>query len=223
MSCTTIIDKERVNQAHMANGVTLIDPANTYIGAEVTIGTGTVIYPGCFIDGATKIGENCFLGPNCRLTDTTLANGVTAEFSVIVESEIGEKTTVGPFAYVRPNSKIGTNCRIGDFVEIKNAVIGNGSKVSHLTYVGDADVGNDVNFGCGTVTVNYDGTRKARTTVEDGAFIGCNTNLIAPVTVKAGAYTAAGSTITTDVPEDALAVARTRQENKLGWRRKKRG
>ena len=134
-----------------------------------------------------------------------------------MDSNIGDNSTVGPYAYIRPNSVIGKNVKIGDFVEVKNSVIDEGTKVSHLTYIGDSDVGKNINFGCGTVTVNYDGKNKFRTTIEDDAFIGCNTNLIAPVTVKKGSYIAAGSTITKEVPEDALAVARARQQNILGW------
>ena len=212
--------KERINKFHMDNGVTIIDPENTYIGADVKIGMDTVIYPGCVIEGNTVIGEDCNVGPSCRLTDMVLADNVTIQFTTAMESSIGSGTKVGPYAYIRPNCKIGENIKLGDFVEVKNSVIGNGTKVSHLTYIGDADVGERINFGCGTVIVNYDGKKKHRTTIENDVFIGCNANLVAPVTLKEGSYVAAGSTVTKDVPEKNLAVARSRQVNIEGWTKK---
>ena len=142
--------------------------------------------------------------------------------SQLNESTVADRTKVGPFAYVRPHCHVGADVKVGDFVELKNSTIGDGTKISHLTYVGDTDAGAHINFGCGTVTVNYDGKKKFRTTIGDGAFIGCNTNLVAPVTVGEGAYTAAGSTVTEDVPPDALAIARARQENKEDWARRRR-
>ncbi len=214
------IMQKRINEKHMLNGVTIIDPTDTYIADDVEIGMDTIIYPGCVLEGKTVIGEDCKVGPNTRLTDMTLAPNVTIQYTVAMESEIGSGTKVGPFAYIRPNSKIGENIKIGDFVEVKNSVIGNGTKVSHLTYIGDSDVGERINFGCGTVTVNYDGHKKFRTTIEDDVFIGCNANLVAPVTLKKGSYVAAGSTITKDVPEKSLAVARNRQTNIEGWTKK---
>ena len=214
------IMQKRINEKHMLNGVTIIDPTDTYIADDVEIGMDTIIYPGCVLEGKTVIGEDCKVGPNTRLTDMTLAPDVTIQYTVAMESEIGSGTKVGPFAYIRPNSKIGENIKIGDFVEVKNSVIGNGTKVSHLTYIGDSDVGERINFGCGTVTVNYDGHKKFRTTIEDDVFIGCNANLVAPVTLKKGSYVAAGSTITKDVPEKSLAVARNRQTNIEGWTKK---
>jgi bifunctional UDP-N-acetylglucosamine pyrophosphorylase/glucosamine-1-phosphate N-acetyltransferase len=212
--------KERINRFHMENGVTIVDPANTYIGADVKIGMDTVIYPGCVIEGNTVIGEDCKVGPSCRLTDMVLSDNVTIQFTTAMESSIGSGTKVGPYAYIRPNCKIGENIKLGDFVEVKNSVIGNGTKVSHLTYIGDADVGERINFGCGTVIVNYDGKKKYRTTIENDVFIGCNANLVAPVTLKEGSYVAAGSTVTKDVPEKNLAVARSRQVNIEGWTKK---
>ncbi len=212
--------KDRINRFHMENGVTIIDPANTYIGADVKIGMDTVIYPGCVIEGNTVIGEECKVGPSCRLTDMVLSDNVTIQFTTAMESSIGSGTKVGPYAYIRPNCKIGENIKLGDFVEVKNSVIGNGTKVSHLTYIGDADVGERINFGCGTVIVNYDGKKKYRTTIENDVFIGCNANLVAPVTLKEGSYVAAGSTVTKDVPEKNLAVARSRQVNIEGWTKK---
>ncbi len=211
-----ILNRKNIEKI-MNGGVTVIDPENTYIDADVEVGRDTVIYPGCFLEGATKIGEDCIIGPETTLRNSIVGNATTVERSVLTDSAVGDNTNVGPFAYLRPNSSVGNNVKIGDFVEIKNSRIDNGTKVSHLTYVGDSDVGKRVNFGCGTVTVNYDGINKHRTTIGDDAFIGCNTNLVAPVTVCDGAYTAAGSTITDEVPENALAIARSRQTNKENW------
>ena len=172
--------RKRINAKHMDNGVTLIDPNNTYIGADVVIGKDTIIYPGNVLEGTTVIGERCTLYPNSRISNTIIKNDVDIQSSVILDSNIGENTTVGPFAYIRPDSVIGSHVRIGDFVEIKKSVIGNNTKVSHLTYVGDAEVGENCNFGCGTVTVNYDGKNKNKTIIGNNSFIGCNTNLISP-------------------------------------------
>lgn len=218
------IQNSRLVKAAMLSGVTMIDPDTVHLGADVVIGQDTVLYPSVILEGKTVIGSHCHIGPNTRLTDCEVGEGTEVANSVGVESRIGCNTHVGPFAYLRPNSSVGSNVKIGDFVEIKNANIGDGTKVAHLTYVGDADVGERVNFGCGTVVVNYDGTNKHRTTIGDDAFIGCNTNLVSPVTVHRGAYTAAGSTITDEVPEGALAIARSRQTVKEHWaedRRKK--
>lgn len=205
----------------MENGVTIIDPANTYIDADVTIGCDTIVYPGCVIEKNTVIGEDCKIGPNARITNMIIGNGVKFQASTGMDSKVGDRTTVGPYAYIRPNSNIGEDVKVGDFVEIKNSNVGNGTKISHLTYVGDTDCGERINFGCGTVTVNYDGKNKFRTVIEDDVFIGCNANLVAPVTLKKGSYVAAGSTITKDVPEDVLAVARARQQIIEGWTKKK--
>lgn len=211
-------EKRRLcNEKHMKNGVTIIDPKVTYIDETVEIGKDTVIYPGNILEGTTKIGDNCVLGPNNRIMNSIIKNGADVMNSVIIDSKVGEETHVGPFAYLRPNSVIGKKARIGDFVEIKNSNIGDETKVSHLTYVGDSDVGSEVNFGCGTVTVNYDGINKHRTTIGNKVFIGCNTNLVSPVTLEDGAYTAAGTTVTNDVPKDSLAIGRVRQEIKEGW------
>ena len=218
----TQVMKNRINEKHMANGVTLVDPSNTYIEADVVIGKDTIIEPGCMLQGNTVIGENCRIGYNSKLTNMTIKDNVDIEVSVLTDSFVDEGTHVGPFAYVRPNSHIGKNIKVGDFVEIKNANIGDGTKISHLTYIGDADVGEGVNFGCGTVVVNYDGEKKHRSTIGNHAFIGCNTNLVSPVVVEDNAYTAAGSTITRNVPENSLAIARAKQENKENWVLKKR-
>lgn len=215
------IMQQRINRRHMENGVTLTDPENTYIDGDVKIGMDTIILPGCVLEGKTEIGEDCKIGPNSRVTDMHIGNGVTFQSATGIESEIGENTTVGPFAYIRPNCKIGKNVKIGDFVEVKNSTVGNGTKIPHLAYIGDTDAGEKVNFGCGSIMVNYDGEKKHRTTVEDNVFVGCNVNLVAPVTIKAGAYIAAGSTITRDVSEDVLAVARARQQVIEGWKKKR--
>lgn len=205
----------------MLSGVTVINPSAVYIGSDVTVGKDSVIYPGTILEGKTTIGENCIIGPDSKITDTVIGSGTEVIKSVLVKSEVGDNVNVGPFAYMRPNSKIGSNVKIGDFVEIKNASINDGTKVAHLTYVGDADVGKNVNFGCGTVVVNYDGIHKHRTTIGDDVFIGCNTNLVSPVTVNDGAFTAAGSTITDEVPKNALAIARAKQVNKENWTKPK--
>ena len=209
--------KRRRNEEHMLAGVTMANPETVYIDMNVEIGEDTVIYPNVMIGGKTFIGSNCVIGPNVRLTDVLMADGVTITESVASRSTIGRGATVGPFAYLRPGASIGEDCKIGDFVEVKNASVGNRSKASHLAYIGDADIGEDVNFGCGSITANYDGKNKSRTVVRDGAFIGSNSNLIAPVTVNERAYVAAGSTITDDVPEGSLAIARQRQAVKKGW------
>ena len=193
------------------------DYQNCYVDPTVRVGKGTVLMPGTILRGGTVIGENCVIGPNALLENTIIGDRTTVNSSQLYDAHVGSDTTVGPFAYIRPNSHIGDHVRLGDFVEVKNSTIGDGTKVSHLTYVGDSDVGRNVNFGCGTVTVNYDRAKKFRTIIEDDAFIGCNTNLVAPVTVGRGAYTGAGSTITDNVPSGALAVARARQTNKREW------
>lgn len=213
--------RKHVAMALMAEGVTIIDPSSVYIDVDVKIGKDTVIYPGNVLEAGTVIGERCILYPNSRLSNAVIGDRVTIQSSVIIDSKVGDDTTVGPFAYLRPGTSIGNHARIGDFVEIKNSNIGDGTKVPHLCYVGDADVGKKVNFGCGSVVVNYDGVRKYRTVVKDNAFIGCNANLVSPVEVEENAYIAAGSTITDNVPAGALAIARARQVTKDGWVAKK--
>lgn len=211
------IMKRRINEKHMRNGVTIIDPEHTYISPDAIIGQDTVIYPGCHIMGQVKIGSDCEIGPNSQLIDCTIGDRTVIKYSVVTNSEIGNDATVGPFAHIRPESKLGNNIRIGNFVEIKKSSFADGSKASHLSYIGDAQVGENVNIGCGTITVNYDGVNKYETKIEDGAFIGCNSNLIAPVTIGKQSYIAAGSTITEAVPERALAIARSRQVNKENY------
>jgi bifunctional UDP-N-acetylglucosamine pyrophosphorylase/glucosamine-1-phosphate N-acetyltransferase len=209
--------QRRINEAHMRAGVTLINPEQTQIEADVRIGQDSVIYPGVLITGQSQIGEDCTIGPNTELHNAKIGNRVSVKQSVILDSTVGDDTTVGPFAYIRPGSEIGQHCRIGDFVEIKNSSIAAGTKIPHLSYVGDADIGKNVNIGCGAVTVNYDGQRKHRTIVGDDSFIGCNVNLVAPVEIGKGAYLAAGSTITDPVSDGSFAIARERQVTKENY------
>ncbi|AOH52798.1 UDP-N-acetylglucosamine diphosphorylase/glucosamine-1-phosphate N-acetyltransferase [Peribacillus muralis] len=206
--------RKRINESHMRNGVTIIDPLTTFIEADVQIGQDTVINPGSCIKGNSVIGQDCLIGPNTEICDCEIGDGTEIFQSVVHESRIGSAVKIGPFAHVRPHSEIHDSVKIGNFVEIKKAVFGNGSKASHLSYIGDAEVGENVNIGCGSITVNYDGKNKHLTKIEDNVFIGCNSNLVAPVTIGEGAYVAAGSTITQDVPQEALSVARARQVNK---------
>ncbi|MUG48218.1 bifunctional UDP-N-acetylglucosamine diphosphorylase/glucosamine-1-phosphate N-acetyltransferase GlmU [Paenibacillus woosongensis] len=215
--------RERINRKHMLNGVTIIDPQSTYIGADVQIGSDTILYPGTSIAGNTVIGEDCVIGPGTEVNNCQIHNGAKVKQSVLMDAEVGSETTVGPFAYLRPGAKLGAHVKVGDFVEIKNASIDEGSKVSHLSYIGDAKVGKNVNIGCGAITVNYDGYNKSITEIEDDAFVGSNVNLIAPVKIGKGAYVVAGSTITHTVPDNDLAIARNRQENKAGYAEKLRG
>jgi bifunctional UDP-N-acetylglucosamine pyrophosphorylase/glucosamine-1-phosphate N-acetyltransferase len=198
-------------------GVRMLDTSSVYVDPTVEVGAGTVLLPNVILRGNTVIGPDCEIGPNTMIRDCTLGAGCVANASQLNEAVFGERVNIGPFAYVRPGTRVGDGCKVGDFVEVKNAVIGDGTKLPHLIYVGDSDVGKGCNFGCGSITCNYDGNHKYRTTVGDNVFIGCNTNLVAPVTVEDGAYTAAGSTITRQVPANALAVARARQEHREGW------
>lgn len=209
--------RELLMRRMASNGITVVDPVNTYVDPRCSVAPGVTLLPGTILRGHTAIAPGCEIGPNSMVRDCIVGEGTTINASQVNESMIGSHTTVGPFTYVRPGCRIGDHCRVGDFVEVKNSVIGHGTKISHLTYVGDSDVGRRVNFGCGTVTTNYDGHKKFRCTIGDDAFLGCNTNLIAPVTVGDRAYTAAGSTVTDNVPDGALAIARARQTNKEGW------
>ncbi|PGM53174.1 bifunctional UDP-N-acetylglucosamine diphosphorylase/glucosamine-1-phosphate N-acetyltransferase GlmU [Bacillus sp. AFS053548] len=217
LSIAESIMRKNINKKHMLNGVTIIDSASTYISADAKIGSDTIIYPGTMIYGNSIIGTGSTIGPNTEIIDSEIGNDTSIKQSVVHESKIGHSTTVGPFAHIRPASTLGDEVRIGNFVETKKVTFGNGSKASHLSYIGDAEIGQGVNLGCGSITVNYDGKNKFKTTIEDNVFVGCNSNLIAPVTVKKGSYIAAGSTITDEVPEDSLAIARARQVNKEGY------
>ena len=201
----------------ISDGVSITCSDGVVIGPDVSIESGTVILPGTILRGRVSIGSDCTIGPNSLIENSAIHNNVIINASQVRQSEIFDNTDIGPFSQIRPNCKIGPKVHIGDFVEVKNSVLDEGTKVAHLTYVGDSDVGKRVNFGCGCVTVNYDGQHKARCTIGDDCFIGCNTNLVAPVSIGAGAYTAAGSTITDDIPSDALGIARARQVVKDGW------
>lgn len=206
----------------MDAGVTIMDPASTFIDESVQIGKDTVIYPFTWLEGNTVIGENCEIGPNTRFQNTMIGNKVTAHFAYGHDCEIEDGVVVGPYVHLRPQTKLQRNVKIGNFVEVKNSVVGEGSKLPHLSYIGDSDIGSGVNMGCGTITVNYDGKKKHRTTVADNAFVGCNSNLVAPVTVGENAYIGAGSTITKDVPAAALGIARGRQTNIEKWHDKRK-
>ena len=210
-----------INKKFADNGVKFVDIKSAYIDQDVEIGAGTVIYPQVIIEGKSKIGQDCVIGMCSRIVDSQVGDRSDVQNSVILESSVGEDTTVGPFAYMRPGSAVGNNCKVGDFVEIKNSTFGNGSKAAHLTYVGDSDVGENVYLGCGVVFVNFDGRDIYRSKVGDGAFIGCNSNLVSPVNVGSKAYIAAGSTVTEDVPGDAMFIARERGTLKENWVSKK--
>ena len=213
--------RKRVNELHMNNGVRMIDPINVFLDKTVTIAGGAVLYPGSILEGKCEIGAGAIIGPNTHMMDTIVGANARVRQSVTEGAKIGEGTEVGPFAYLRPGTVIGKNCKVGDFVEVKNAVLGDETKVSHLAYIGDADVGSGVNFGCGAITANYDGAKKHRTIIGNNAFIGSNSNLIAPVEVGDNAFVAAGSTITENLPADAFGIARSRQTVKLKWRKQK--
>lgn len=211
---------QRVNEKHMRQGVTLIDPSHTYIDSEVVIGPDTIIEPGVFIKGKTVIGRDCLIGSNSVIVDSELSDSVQVTSSTIESSLIHSGADVGPYAHLRPQTELMEDVHIGNFVEIKKSKIGKGTKVGHLTYVGDATLGEEINVGCGTIFVNYDGKNKFHSTVGDHVFIGCNANIISPVHIGKNAFVAAGSTVTKDVPENAMAIARNRQENKLDYAKK---
>lgn len=212
--------RKRINNKFLEQGVTIIDPANTYIDESVRIGMDTIIYPNTVIKGDTVIGENAIVSANCEISDSMIGNNTEIKHSVITDAEIGNGTTVGPYAQLRPGAKLGKAVKIGNFVEVKKSELKDGAKVSHLSYIGDAEIGERANIGCGAITVNYDGINKFKTTVGADAFIGCNTNLVAPVTVADRSIIAAGSTITDDVPADSLAIARNKQTTKEGYYKK---
>ena len=214
--------RRRKNEELMAAGVTIMDPATTYIDADVKIGRDTVIYPQTFLEGNTVIGEECEIGPSVRFQNVKAGNGVIGQFTYAHDCEFADGVILGQFTHIRPNTYLAEKVKIGNFVEVKNSNIGKGSKLPHLSYIGDTDMGSGVNMGCGTITVNYDGKTKFRTTIGDDAFVGCNSNLVAPVEVENGAYIGAGSTITKKVPEGTLAIARARQKNIEGWTDKRK-
>jgi bifunctional UDP-N-acetylglucosamine pyrophosphorylase / glucosamine-1-phosphate N-acetyltransferase len=204
-------------------GVTIVDPATTYVDVDVEVGRDTVLLPGTILEQGTRIGERAVIGPNSHLTRCEVGDDATVHSSRAADAVIGDAVSVGPFSHLRTGTRLEARSKVGAYVETKNAEVGAGSKIPHLAYIGDATVGTGVNIACGVITVNYDGTTKSHTTVQDGAFVGCDTMLVAPVTIGEGAYTAAGSTITDDVPAGALAIARSRQTVKEGWAQQRRG
>jgi UDP-3-O-[3-hydroxymyristoyl] glucosamine N-acyltransferase len=220
--CAQKTMQRRINAALMDKGINMLDPEYTYVSPYTKIGYGTTILPGSMIKPGSWVGCGCTIGPNTILDCASIGDETSVNSSQVYESKVGAHATVGPFAYIRPGCEVGDHTRIGDFVELKKAHIGNGTKVSHLTYIGDAEVGERVNFGCGTVIVNYDGYVKSKTVIGDDCFIGCNTNLVAPVELGDRVLTAAGTTVTKNVPDGAMAVARARQENKEGWNDRRR-
>lgn len=216
------IIKGRIISNLVEKGVNFIDTASVHIHAGVNISKDTVIYPNVYLEGNTKIGRGCKIYPNVRIKNSTIGdNAIIKDSSVIEDSDVRQSAHIGPFAHLRPGSTIGTYARIGNFVEVKKSVIGERTKASHLSYIGDAVVGRDVNIGAGTITCNYDGSKKHKTVIKDGVFIGSDTQLVAPVCIGKGAYVGAGSTITKDVPSMSLAVSRAEQRNIKGWAAKK--
>jgi bifunctional UDP-N-acetylglucosamine pyrophosphorylase / glucosamine-1-phosphate N-acetyltransferase len=212
------IVRQQKNEELMAAGVTLVDPATTYVDADVVVGPDTVIHPSVTLEGATTVGAACEIHSGTRIVNGRLADHVTVlNHCVITDASVAAHASIGPFAHVRPDSEIGEGARIGNFVELKKTTMGAGAKANHLSYLGDATIADRVNVGAGTITCNYDGQRKHQTVIEEGAFIGSDSILVAPVTIGAGAYVAAGSSITDDVPPGALGIGRARQENKPGW------
>lgn len=211
------IMRNRINESHLDNGVTIVNPDNTYIEDTVTIGADTIIYPGVTIEGNTSIGKSCVIRGDSRLVASKIGNNVKIDSSLIENSTIGQECTIGPYAHLRPNCTLANNIKIGNFVEVKNSTIMDNTKAGHLAYIGDADIGSNVNIGCGVIFVNYNGEKKFRTIVKDNAFIGSNSNLVAPVQVDEWGYIAAGSTITKDVASGELAIERSNQSNIKGW------
>ncbi|SIS85906.1 bifunctional UDP-N-acetylglucosamine diphosphorylase/glucosamine-1-phosphate N-acetyltransferase GlmU [Alicyclobacillus vulcanalis] len=211
------ICRRHILEHWMREGVTVMDPAATYVEADVELAPDVTLLPGTMLAGRTRIASGAVVGPNARLVDTIVGEGARVQYTVAVEAVIGPGAEVGPFAYLRPGADIGARVKIGDFVEVKNSRIGDDTKVSHLAYVGDADVGRNVNVGCGAITVNYDGERKHRTVIGDDSFIGSNVNLIAPVTIGKGAYVVAGTTVTDDIGDDGFAIGRVPQTTKPNY------
>ena len=220
---TDRIMRRRILENLMTEGVTIIDPASTYIELQVEIGRDSIIYPGTFLQGKTKIGVGCQIGPYSQLRDSQIGDASIVRFSVLEQVKTGEGVNIGPYSFLRPGTVVEKKGKVGGFVETKNTHIGEGSKVPHLSYIGDCLIGAGVNIGAGTITCNYDGYAKHQTTIGDEAFIGSNTNLVAPVSVGKGALVGAGSTITKDVPEYALALARSKQINKERWSKRTEG
>ena len=217
--------RQRINRAHMAAGVVLVALTTTHICPDARIEAGALIMPGCYIYGRSHIEAMAKVGPNAMIVDSVIGCGASVNSSQVIESVVGSQTTVGPYAYIRPGCDVGEKVRIGDFVELKKAKIGNGTKIAHLSYLGDIELGERCNIGGGVIVVNYDGKKKYKTVVGNDCFIGCNVNLVSPVHLGDDSYVSAGSTITDDVPSQALAIARARQVNKEDWvsRRREKG
>lgn len=216
LAAATAIMRERINRSLMDQGVTMIDPSTTYIDHDVHIGMDTEILPQTSIEGSTVIGCGCRIGPAVQIINTRIHDGVVVRHSVVEGSVLGDGSTIGPFANIRPGCRIGSKVKIGDFVEVKNSAIGAGSKLSHLSYAGDVDIAEGVNLGAGVIIVNFDGRRKYRSSIGAGSFVGCNSNLISPLDIGPGSFVAAGTTVTRDVPADALAINRIDQQNYPG-------
>jgi bifunctional UDP-N-acetylglucosamine pyrophosphorylase/glucosamine-1-phosphate N-acetyltransferase len=218
-----VIQRRRILDRLMTEGVTVLDPATTYVDDTVVVGADTTLHPGVVLEGTTTIGEDCVIGTGSHVSSSQLADGVRLKpYCVITESEVQEGAELGPFCHLRPKVVIGPRARVGNFVELKKSRLGRGSKANHLAYIGDATIGEGVNIGAGAITCNYDGFAKHETTVQDGAFVGTNVSLVAPITIGAGAYIGSGSVVTKDVPADALAVERSQQIVKEGWAARKR-
>ena len=222
LSVAESVMRQRILDKLMDAGVTIMDPASTFIEGSVKIGRDTIIYPYTWLEGSTEIGEDCEIGPNARFTNVKIGSHNHLQFIYGHDCEVKNNVTAGPYVHLRPDTVISDGVKIGNYVEVKNSKVGEGTKLPHLTYIGDSDIGSGVNMGCGCITVNYDGKKKHRTIIGDNAFVGCNTNLVAPVTVQANTYIGAGSTITKEVPENALGIARAKQKNIEGWAEKYR-
>ena len=201
----------------LQSGVVMMDPSSVYVEEEVTVEAGTLLLPGTILRGKTTVGANCQIGPNVMLTDCQVGDGCTINASQCEESQIEKGCKISPYTHIRPHCVVGEGSKIGAFVQLKNCNLGKGTKMAHLTYVGDSDVGDNCNFGCGTVTCNYDGFHKHRTTIGSNVFVGCNTNFVPPVKIGDGAFIAAATTVTEDIPVDAMVIGRSRQQVKEGW------
>ncbi len=210
--------REKVLEALIESGVEVVDPDRTYVGQDVHVAPGVVLFPGTYLCGSTSIDVRCHIGPDCWIEDSVIEEGCIVRYSYLEQARIRERTTVGPYAHLRPGTDVGPEARIGNFVEIKDSRLERGVKAGHLAYIGDADIGEAANIGAGAITCNYDGKSKHRTIINKGAFIGSNAALVAPVTIGEGATIAAGSTITEDVPPEGLAFGRARQMNKASGR-----
>ena len=213
---------EAKRQALLDSGVIMMDPSAVYVEDSVYVCAGTTLLPGTILRGRTVVGSGCTIGPNTMLTDCTVGDDVVINASQCEESTIENRCEVGPYAHIRPHCVVGEGSKLGAFVQVKNSDLGKGTKMAHLTYVGDSDVGDDCNFGCGVITCNYDGFVKSRTKIGSHVFIGCNTNFVPPVAVGDGAFIAAATTVTEDIPEDALSIGRARQQNRDGWAQQNR-